>query len=211
MISIYLSIFFLFGFTETSSSSDWKLIKAVDNLEVYTRSTAESKFKEVKISGKIKCAMSEIVAALEDIDAQKEWVMRTLDVELIEEREPGNFSYFITTDMPFPIKDRELVVDHKRTLKQKGDVVIQSLTSKHELTPHAEFVRIPYYSSTYHLQETEDGWIDIQYEVMLDPGGILPAWVYNLAVTKGPISSFQGLFDIIETGTYKHTTIQGLD
>jgi len=210
MIYVYLSIYFLLGFSEATYPSDWKLIKAVDNLEVFTRSTVESKFKEVKINGKIKCTMSEIVAALEDIDAQKQWVMRTLDVELIEERAQGDFSYYITTDMPFPIKDRELVVDHKRTQDQKGQVVIKSLTSKHQLTPHAEFVRIPYYSSIYSLQEMQDGWIKIQYEVKLDPGGILPAWVYNLAVTKGPFSSFQELYDLIGTGVYKNAVIKGL-
>lgn len=211
MVILYLFISVLLGFSESTNQSEWLLLKASDNLKVYTRSTVESKFKEVKIQGKIKCTMSEIVAVLEDIDAQKDWVMRTLDVDLLETRTPGDFSYYIRTDMPFPVKDRELIVDHKRTEVSDNEVRIELLTSEYQLNPNEEYVRIPYYSSTYLLKELEDGWIDIQYQVILDPGGILPAWLYNLAVAKGPISSFEGLYNIIHSGAYQNTQVEGLD
>ena len=211
MKTFLVSAFILFGVVGTPNQSDWTLVKAVDNLEVFTRSTPTSKFKEVKINGKIQCSMSEIVALLEDIDAQKEWVMRTLEVDLLEQEDAGHFSYYLLTDMPFPVRDRELLVDHKRTLISEDQVQIELQTSEYKLTPNSEYVRIPYYSSTYLLEELEGGWIDIHYEVKLDPGGILPAWLYNLAVTKGPISSFQGLFDIIHSGTYQNVRVEGLN
>lgn len=211
MLSFYLSIYLLLGLSDTSIQPDWTLVKAVDNLEVYTRSTPESKFKEVKINGKIKCSLSEIVAVLEDIDAQKEWVMKTLDVNMLEKRNAGDFSYYISTDMPFPVKDRELIVDHHRTEISDRQVRIELLTSEINLTPNEEFLRIPYYSSAYQLREVADGWVEIQYQVKLDPGGFLPAWLYNLAVTKGPISSFQGLYDIIYSGAYQNVRVEGLN
>ena len=211
MKTLYLIPYLLFSFAESTNQSDWILLKAVDNLEVYTRSTVESKFKEVKIKGKIKCTMSEIVAVLEDIGAQKDWVMRTLDVDLLEKRNAGDFSYYIRTDMPFPVKDRELIVDHKRTEVSDGQIRIELLTSEYKLNPNEEYLPIPYYSSTYLLKELRDGWIDIQYQVMLDPGGILPAWIYNMAVTKGPISSFEDLYDIIHSGAYQITHVENLN
>jgi hypothetical protein len=211
MKSFLLSVFILLNAVEPSAQSEWTLVKAIDDLEVFTRSTVESKFKEVKINAKIQCSMSEIVAVLEDIDAQKKWVMRTLEVDMLEQRNAGDFTYYLITDMPFPVRDRELIVDHKRTLISENQVKIELLTSEYILTPHAEYVLIPYYSSTYLMKQSEDGWIDIHYHVKLDPGGILPAWLYNLAVAKGPISSFQGLFDIIHSGAYRDRTIVGLN
>ena len=37
-----------------------------------------------KILGRIHCSMSELVLAIEDVEAQKEWVMRTIDARIIE-------------------------------------------------------------------------------------------------------------------------------
>ena len=37
------------------------------------------------------------------------------------------------------------------------------------------------------------GRIKVEYTIRLDPGGDLPAWLFNLFVTKGPAESFENL------------------
>lgn len=189
---------------------DWKLVKSMENLSVYTRSTAKSKYKEVKIQGGIKCHMNEIVAALEDIEAQKVWVLNTEDVKLLSYRTSGNFSYYISTDMPFPIIDRELLVDHSRSTGEDGSIHIDLKNAVLDLPSDGHYIRIPYYKSHYTLKAVDAAWIKIEYRVILDPGGEIPAWLYNLAVTKGPISSFKALYDIIYSGRYRDASKESI-
>lgn len=198
---------FVFG-----QDDSWQLIKESENLTIYGRLLEDTKFKEIKVHGKIKSSLSELVLALEDVKAQEEWVIRTIEAKQIDNMGVGKFHFYLSTDMPFPIKDRDLVVYYERTQNVETKVVTTiSYATPDKLDPISGFIRIPQFDSKYTLTPHNTGWISIEYVMGVDPGGVLPAWLVNLAATVGPVNTMKSLYKIIESGRYKGLNTVGIE
>lgn len=197
--------------TLLSQENEWRLVSDQDSLKIYTRRSAVSAIKEVKIRAQLNCELSEIVAALEDIPSQKDWLIRTKEIRYVEEIAPGQFSYYLSTDMPFPVKDRDIVVNYRRTYDHATrEVAIEYEEIDGGVPMLKSHVRIPDMKASYKLTSPEEGKVSLEYYLYIDAGGILPNWVVNLAITKGPESTMNGLFDIVHSGKYKYVDVQDL-
>jgi len=207
-----LTILLLLSFVSQSfSQSEWELLKKKESILVYTKKSEDSKYKEVKIEASIQTTMTELVAALEDVDAHKDWVPHTIDSYIVEKLHEHKFYYYVSSDFPFPSNDRDLVILYERTQNPNTKVVI----TKSEAVPdHMEtfkkFVRIPVFSSTYILEPKANGMIDIEYLLKVSPGGKIPAWLINMAITKGPIQTMESLANLLESGKYGNIDVAGV-
>lgn len=193
------------------TAQDWKLVKEKEDIQVFTRKSDNSKYKEVKILAKIQTTMNELVAALEDVDKHKDWVPYTIESYMVDKLDDDKFYYYVSSDFPFPAKDRDVVIYYERSQHKSTNIVItQSTASPEYLETFDKYVRVPLFNSTYTLTPMDDGYIDIKYELKVSPGGSIPAWIINLGVTKGPIKTMESLFDLIKAGTYKHYDVAGI-
>lgn len=191
---------------------EWDIVKQTDDITVFTRKSDNSKYKEVKITMTIKCSMNELVAALEDVDAHKDWVPYTIDSKMVKKDSDSEFYYYVSSDFPFPAKDRDVVIFYEREQAKDSKVVITRSEAAPEVLPEADgFVRVPLFSSTYVLTPLEDGIIDIEYLLKVSPGGKIPAWIINLGVTKGPIKTMESLVDLISSGKYANHNVAGIE
>lgn len=195
-----------------SQENDWRLVSDQDSLIIYTRRSDMSSIKEVKIEAQLNCKMSEVIAALEDIPTQKDWLMRTKEARFVKQNSPGNFSYYLSTDMPFPVKDRDIVVNYNRTYdKARNEVTIEYEELNGEIPVNKAHVRIPDMKAYYKLTSVQQDQVSIEYYLYLDAGGALPNWVVNLAITKGPEATMNSLFDIVHSGKYRSSQVMGMD
>ncbi len=190
---------------------DWKLVREKKDISVFARKLEESEFKEIKVVGQVRSDMSEIVAALEDVEAQEEWVIRTIDAYAISDDGAGHIDYYISTDMPFPISDRDLIVSYEREQDPSTKVVkTHSTVADHDIVLQDGFVRVPHFESTYTLTPIGDDLVQVEYYMMIDPGGDLPVWLVNMAAAKGPYDTIRSLFDLIQSGTYEDAVVSGV-
>lgn len=191
--------------------SEWKLVRSKENIEVYSRMSDDDKLKEIRIKGRIKSTLSEVVLALEDVEAQKEWVLRTIDARLLDSHSIGHLIYYVSTDMPFPIQDRDLVVEYIRSQDLRTKVITTISKAVPTFINKAEgFVRIPLFDATYILTPHHDDWIELEYFMKIDPGGALPLWLVNMAVAKGPMNSIEALYNLIYSEKYKGRSVEGV-
>jgi len=197
---------------DVKSQSKWDIVKQTDDITVFTRKSLNSKFKEVKISMTIKCTMNELVAALEDVDAHKDWVPYTIDSKIVKKDSDSEFYYYVSSDFPFPAKDRDVVIYYEREQAADSKVVITRSEAAPEVLPKSDgFVRVPVFSSTYVLTPKDNGIINIEYLLKVSPGGKIPAWIINLGVTKGPIKTMESLIKLIASGKYANYDIEGVE
>ena len=89
-------------------------------------------------------------------------------------------------------------------------VTIEFVNVSNKKPVDENYVRIPSLHSKYILSPTADNKIDLQYQLNINMGGKLPKWVINMGITKGTVDSLEGLIDLVESGEYKGTTVEGL-
>ncbi|MBT8232077.1 MAG: hypothetical protein KJN84_05595 [Bacteroidia bacterium] len=201
MLQFILGIVFIFT---SPTSGEWELVDEKDNIKVYTRKTDESKYEQIKIIAKIKSPISEIVKALEDVDYHQEWVYETNETRFLNKRSYNDFDYYAKMNMPFPIKDRDIVINYNRSQEPESKVVnIISKAAPTLLDKQKKLIRIETFLSTYTLKPLPNGWVKVEYFMAADPGGKLPAWVVNLFTTKGPVATMESLITLIDSGYYR--------
>ncbi len=204
-------LFTCFAWTSATAQSDWEFVIGGNDIEVYTRNNDNSKVKEVKITARIHSRMNELVAALEDIEAHKEWVPFTIDSRILEQISDSELYYYVSSDFPFPAQDRDVVIYYKREQDQESKVVTTNSTAVPEhIAVHEDYVRVPLFNSRYVLSPMTDGIIDVLYTVQTNPGGKLPAWIVNFGITKGPIKTMNALKRVIASGKYADTYAIGI-
>ncbi len=197
--------------TQLCGQSEWKLVKEKGSTMVYTKKSDNSKLKEVKITARFQSSMNELVAALEDVDTHKDWVPYTIDSYMVDKLNEDKFYYYVSSDFPFPAKDRDVVILYEREQNPDTKVVITTSEAAPDyIDAFKEFIRVPVFSSTYILTPKTNGFIDIDYQVKVSPGGSIPAWIINLGITKGPIKTMESLATLLDSGKYRNVDVAGI-
>ncbi len=194
-----------------SQGIGWNLSKESDNIKVYTRILNGEKFKELKIVTSYNTTLNAIMAAFDDTDGHKDWVYKTSESYSVETVDKNTLIYYVNSDLPFPLTNRDIVIKYKWT----QDSITKTITTESvgitgKVKQKGSNIRVVDFYSNYILTPRGDGWIDIYYYARMDPAGSLPAWMVNLAVTKGPVKTMKQLFKIIESGRYDNIQIEGV-
>ena len=189
LLQIFLPLLFLGG---NSSTETWKLKSQKGNIKVYTRTTSKSSIKEVRITTQIAGELDDLLELLDDVPSFKTWLYRCTESKLLKTVTKGEYYYYNLTDFPFPLSDRDMVI-HSKTWKVPGSNVVKTKSeayTKDDLYKIQDgIVRIKVLEYTWTFTPLDNGLIDIDYEIFSDPGGALPAWVINMAVSKGPVET----------------------
>ena len=208
----YLGIISILLFaTQIIGQPDWKLVQKKKDLHVYTKHVEDSNLKKVKIEARIQAPLHEVIAAIEDVEKHKDWVMRTMESEYITIDGPDKFLYYVSSDFPFPAKDRDAVIYYQRWQEPETKIVrTKSHAAPDGIPEKDQFVRIPIFNSTYEFIPADHGNVEITYTLTLSPGGYIPNWIVNFGITAGPIRTMHALFDLVHSGAYKGVQVEGL-
>ncbi|MGB1217883.1 MAG: START domain-containing protein, partial [Saprospiraceae bacterium] len=187
----YIFLLFFLGITYSLSAQDndepWTEVSKTVEMEVYKRAPENSEWKEIKIIQYIKAPMQTIVDVIEDVDAYPSWIFKCSESHLVEQISKDEMVYYNVTDMPFPFWDRAIVIHSFSEYDAVNN--IQYFRSK-ATTDYKEvsddFVQITDFTSYWEISEQDDGVIRVLSKTTVDPAGSVPAWIVNMAVTKGP-------------------------
>ena len=209
-MKILIVVFISFGFIFTQNDG-WEMVKEANNTKVYTRKTSESDYEQIRIITEVQAPISEIVNALEDVNYHQEWVYETKETKLLEKRGVGDFEYYALMNMPFPVKDRDIIIGVKRSQDPNSKVVdIKSFALLNRMPEKSKRIRIKTFLSTYKITPLDNGWVEVDYFMAADPGGKLPAWIVNMFTLKGPVATMESLVELIDSDYYKGKKVEGI-
>jgi len=190
------------------NENEWQLKKYENGIAVYTRNTKNSSFKELKSVLTIKTSLKSIVALLNDWDSYPQWVYRcgkSLTLKKISDKEVIHYQ---TVTAPWPVANRDFVVNIKLVQDEKTKAVTIKSSSKHNYIPEIpNYVRIKEFNASWTLTPLKDGSIEIVYQLMVNPGGSIPAWLVNLAVIDGPFETCSKLKTLVVTEKYQKAVV----
>jgi hypothetical protein len=196
-------ILFCFCSTFVKAQEDeyinWELVNSEDEIEVYTRTTASSSVKQIRIVCLVKSSMETITNFMLKASLYSSWVYKCDSSRLIEKVNNNEFSYYITLDFPFPFDDRDLYVKSTNFIDPTtGIYYARSLKGEPESTQNDEYVHISEFESSWKISPLGNGNLQIEYKVLSNPGGEIPTWLVNLAITKGPTETMKQLIKMVE-------------
>ncbi len=194
---LYLLLTFI-GFTASAQVTEatdipWDLVSEQPNIKVYTRTPDDSSIKELRIIAEFEGKMDTLMHLLNYANNYTSWVYKCASAESIGVPDGYSTAYSAITDFPFPLSDRELVAKSNQWLDDHGRLIQHSISAANDIPLKDGIVRIESYEATWVLDQIESNKIHVEYVSSVDPGGNIPAWVVNLAITTGPIKSFAAL------------------
>jgi hypothetical protein len=174
----------------SDAPSDWTLIRQEEGMTVYSRDPDESDIKEIRVTFTVRSTMEKAIEVLADVPAYENWVYKCSHSESIKTINENEFYYYTVSDFPFPFEDRDLVIKSEHWMDDSnGSYHSHSVAVKDIVDEKEGIVRIPTFSSTWSIKPIENQQLQIEYQVNSSAGGIIPTWLVNLAVAKGPLET----------------------
>jgi len=194
-----LFLFSFFAITLLSlAQEDWVIAKDRNGIKVYTRTPQGSKIKAFKAETMINASIPELLAALNNIAARKEWMYAIKKaVQVGETHSTAERYVYAELSIPWPFSNRDLVIHEKIIHKDKAvDVIMKLHTGL--VAKKKGLVRMPVAQGGWFFSEVGNGYTRVRYEFFGDPGGKIPVWIINLFIVDGPYTTLLNLKDRVE-------------
>ncbi|MCB1671693.1 MAG: START domain-containing protein [Gammaproteobacteria bacterium] len=200
-----LIVFFWNGEYAAAGLEDWTLRRDENGIQVYTRAVVGSPYDEVLTTTVVdNLRLASLVAVLQDPAACPRWVhhcSRSHLLSTVSEREVYVYSY---NDMPFPIRDRE-IISHvlwsqdpvNRSLTMTGTAVDGFV----DRTPGS--VRLTEARVAWRFQPLAGGRIRITNRAHLNPGSRIPAWLTNNLLVETPFLTMSAFISLARTSDFR--------
>jgi hypothetical protein len=176
----------------------WELKRDEDGIQVFTRNAAKGNVKELRVTCELEATKAQLINTLENIDGYNSWVYSNKRSNILKMITPQNIIYYTQSHLPWPIRDRDLVV--QLIITPTPDVLnIQAKSLPDYMPKNASYVRVPYSLATWKVTDAPDNKLKVDYTFSIDPGGSIPTWLVNATMSIGPYNSFAKLREILKS------------
>lgn len=193
-----LSLFtiLIFGLSTAFGQNSWELKKNENGIEVYTRNASTGNLKELRVLCKLDATKDELISTLQDIANYSQWVFSNKKSVILKTVNPQKIIYYTQSHLPWPIKDRDLIIE--LDINSTPDILnILAKSLPDYLPQNNNYIRVPYSLATWHVTQTPDNKLKVDYTFSVDPGGSIPAWLVNATLAVGPYNSFVKLRELL--------------
>jgi len=175
----------------------WELKKNENGIEVFTRKAAKGNIKELRVICELDATKVQLINTLEDISDYNSWVYSNKKSTVLKTITPQNIIYYTESHLPWPIKDRDLVIELNITpTPDVLNIVAKSLPAY--LPKNDNYIRVPYSLAQWKVTQAPDNKLKVDYTFSIDPGGNIPSWLVNATLTIGPYNSFVKLKEMLK-------------
>lgn len=181
------------AFSIFSNSGDWKLKKEEEGIKVFVRDNAETKIKELKLTTMLTTRLSSLVYVIADKNDYMDWVYSCSESKVLKQVNKKESYHYQVTDAPWPVTDRDLILHTRIEQQANKQVDIDAVGIADYLGEKSGRIRVPSYHAHWKIIPLGTGQCSVEYTVSVDPGGFLPKWVINMAISEAPVKTMLNL------------------
>lgn len=187
--------------------AQWTLVTDKQGVQVYKLHSDESRLKTFRGVTRITEADEYAVAAIfDDYEAFPRWLHFSDKVVEIGRDSPVHRYMRITTHLPWPLKNRDAVVEARMVQVLTGDE--ESFTilvnNRPDMLPEDEnYIRLPEMQGELKLTRLGNDEVEILFQLVSDPGGYVPAWAVNVLARDIPFFTLQKLARMMRRDEYR--------
>ncbi len=181
----------------------WKLNSDKDGIQVYTANVPNSAFHALKAVCTIETSLTRLTAVLLDVKNTKDWVYATKICKLLKQTSPAELYYYSEVSLPWPASNRDFIIRIAVSQNPATKVLKVIAENKPDYIPAKKnLVRIRESAADWVITPLPNGLVRVEYVMQVDPGGLLPAWLVNMFVSRGPYQTFKGLREQVKKPIY---------
>ncbi|TVV43589.1 START domain-containing protein [Thalassolituus sp. C2-1] len=184
--------------------ADWELAKEDSKRQiiVYTRAAEQSDMREFRGEMRLQTTLSALVALIEDNKAGPEWIYHCRALEVIEQVSEHERLFYMVTEAPWPVKDRDSVIYSVLTQADDYSVHVDMQVRNDVFPANDDFIRITNMKGFWEFRPEGDGWVTVIYQVHADPAGGIPAWLANSMVVDSPYYTLKNMRKMVAKEPY---------
>jgi len=207
-ILIILSVF-LMAFMPDDG---WRLKKNSKEIAVYVRKSDKSIVKELRAVTQQKTSLSSIVALLNDWETYPQWVYKCDKSKTLKRVSDTEVIHYQTISTPWPADNRDFVVNVKVSQDPKSKIVTQRTICIPDYIPSVKgYVRIPELKATWILSPIKPGLVNIEYSLLVDAGGNIPAGLESVLAVDGPYRTMLNLKQWVMKEKYQKSNLSFIE
>ncbi len=203
----------LFTFLIVSSgfaqkTDDWKLARDQEGVKIYLRSVKGLGTKEVLGFTQVPATLGSLVSMVKDPENHHTWIYANKEARFLKIISDLEWVYYNISEAPWPVRNRDLITHAK--LEQDKDSYVVRIDSEgwpDYIPANKKLVRIAMLKSLWIFTPKSNGIIDIRFELSIDLGGDIPAWLVNFAIDKGPFNTLLNIAEVVKTDRYRNKVL----
>lgn len=199
-----LALFFLLlAFSPCRAQDDWQLKSDKDHIKTYSKRVTDSKINAVKIESVFPVSITQLVSALADVGTYDKWIYNSRSTRLLKEVSPAELYYYSEVVFPWPTANRDFVSHMIITQDPHSRVVhINAENVRGWVPAKPNIVRIEKSTGEWIITPVSKNMVRIEYILLVDPAGGLPAWLINSFSSKGLVETFKQLREWLKKPAY---------
>ncbi len=168
----------------------WRLVSDRNDIQVYMRHRDDSRLKTFR--GVTRMELHDeytMVALLNDYPSYPRWLHLIDSATELSRRGPLNRTLRFTTHLPWPLTNREAVLEAfvvERIDEEEESVMVYLENRPDAIPPNKGYIRFPEIDALFGARRLGDNQVEIIYQVVMDPGGYIPAWLANMLLRDAP-------------------------
>lgn len=198
MLKLVLLSFFINFSCHAQATSAWVLAKEKKGITVYTRTLANSNYKEFKAEVNISANLTDVLHFIKDPKRCPAWQYKCIYKLQLSE----GYIYKLS-NLPWPLNDRYTVMQSDESFNTKTKIHTLNLKNiRRDLLAEKIKTQLPAEGNTVQMRTSDGYWkfdvsdapnIHITHQMHGDPAGIIPAGLANLGVINAAFVSLSNL------------------
>ncbi|MCB9060215.1 MAG: hypothetical protein H6622_01675 [Halobacteriovoraceae bacterium] len=196
----------LLGQVAKLNPNAWEKVYSKDRIEVYSQKTDQSKLLAFKAIGLIKGDTGQMMEILRNVEDSHTWMPNLIDKKTIKNISDFEAITYSVNNMPWPLKDREMIHHNKLTINYKRkflEVDVHSVEYETDMSSDKNIRAFMHFGRTLVRPSKTDGYTEVELIVLVEPMGLIPSWLVNFVQKDLPFEFLKALEKKAQHSNYK--------
>jgi hypothetical protein len=182
----------MFATAQAKPLDNAKLSMNKNNIKVWTYQNSQNPVFLYKAETIYDTPLEKAVGLILDVDHAVQWVPYMGSVKVLSrDDKKGEFLLYMVLDFPFPLKDRDLVVQGKMVKDAQGVISIKNKAIDKGYAKNPDYVRLTHYEGDWSFQKLANNKVKVSTYGYANPEGSIPLTFVNMFVQQQPYQMLQ--------------------
>lgn len=163
-----------------------------NNIKVWTIQNSDNPVLSYRAETILDSSIEQAVGIVLDVEHAQSWMPNVASAQLLsQDLNKGEFKLYMILDFPFPLKDRDLIVQGKIAKDSNGIISIKNRAIQQGKAKNPDYIRLQRYQGDWSFQKLAENKVKVITAGYADPEGVIPQSVSNMFVKQQPYQMLQ--------------------